>query len=89
VWDDQQVISSEWVAASTSTHIEATLQDGYGYQWWIDDAGYYMALGHRGQFIFVHPEYDLVVVFLSDPEVGNYNAPEYLLTEYILPAVQP
>jgi CubicO group peptidase (beta-lactamase class C family) len=87
VWEGQQIISQEWVTASTTAQIPATLQDGYGYQWWIDDAGYYMALGFRGQFIFVLPENDMVVVFLSDPDVGDFEAPEYLLTEYIIPAV--
>jgi CubicO group peptidase (beta-lactamase class C family) len=87
-WDGQQIISSEWVSASTKFKVAATLQDGYGYQWWIDGAGYYMALGYRGQFIFVLPEYDMVVVIVSDPEVGDYDAPEYLLTNYIIPAVE-
>ncbi|MEN8242369.1 MAG: serine hydrolase [Chloroflexota bacterium] len=88
-WGEQQIISPEWVAESTRFKIEATLQDGYGYQWWIDSAGYYMALGYRGQFIFVLPEFDMVVVFVSDPEVGDFDAPEYLLTEFIIPAVLP
>jgi len=89
VWDGEQLVSSEWVTASSTVKIEAnTLQDGYGYQWWIDAAGYYMALGYHGQFIFVLPEYDMVVVFVSDPDVGNFELPEYLLTEYIIPAAQ-
>lgn len=88
-WAGEQVISSEWVNTSTTLQVNAaTLQDGYGYQWWMDAAGYYMALGHRGQFIFVLPKYDMVVVFLSDPQEGNFEAPEYLLTHYIIPAAQ-
>jgi CubicO group peptidase (beta-lactamase class C family) len=88
IWEEQQIISQEWVTASSTPQIPATLQDGYGYQWWIDDAGYYMALGYRGQFIFVLPDYDMVVVFLSDPDVGDFDAPEYLLTNYIIRAVE-
>jgi CubicO group peptidase (beta-lactamase class C family) len=87
LWGDRQVIPGDWVTASTTTHIAATLQDGYGYQWWINDDGYYMALGHRGQFIFVFPEDDMIVVFLSDPEIGNYDLPEYFLNRYIIPAL--
>jgi CubicO group peptidase (beta-lactamase class C family) len=86
-WDGEQIIPSAWVEASTREHISSTLQDGYGYQWWVDDAGYYMALGYRGQFIFVLPELDMVVVIVSDPEIGDYEVPEYLLTTYIIPAV--
>jgi CubicO group peptidase (beta-lactamase class C family) len=86
-WDGEQIVPSAWVEASTREHISSTLQDGYGYQWWVDDAGYYMALGYRGQFIFVLPELDMVVVIVSDPEIGDYEVPEYLLTTYIIPAV--
>lgn len=32
-WDGEQVVSADWVEASTREHISAkTLQDGYGYQ---------------------------------------------------------
>jgi CubicO group peptidase (beta-lactamase class C family) len=87
VWDGEQIVPTAWVEASTQEHISSTLQDGYGYQWWVDDAGYYMALGYRGQFIFVLPGLDMVVVIVSDPDVGDYEIPEYLLTTYIIPAV--
>ncbi len=85
-WNSEEIVSSEWVTNATTEWIDATLQDGYGYQWWIDDAGYYMALGYRGQFIFVLPQYDMVAVFVSDAEVGDFEAPEYLLINYIIPA---
>ena len=87
VWDGKQIVPANWVKASTQEFIPATLQDGYGYQWWINDAGYYMALGYRGQFIFVLPDLDMVVVIVSDQYDGDYEAPEILLTTYILPAV--
>ncbi len=88
IWDGEQIVSSEWVADSSTVKIAAnTLQDGYGYQWWIDNAGYFIAVGYRGQFIFVLPDYDMVVAFVSDPEVGDFDLPEYLLTNYIIPAV--
>ncbi len=77
-----------WVEASTRKHIPATLQDGYGYQWWTDDSGYYMALGYAGQFIFVVPKADLVVVFTSHLEDEDFYAPQRLLDEYIIPAVR-
>lgn len=89
-WDGEQIVPAEWVETSTREHIHAgTLQDGYGYQWWIDNAGYYMALGYNGQFIFVLPDLDMVVVMVSDRYEGDFEAPEYLLTEYIIPATTP
>lgn len=87
-WDGVQVVPAAWVEASTRKHIPATLQDGYGYQWWTDDSGYYMALGYAGQFIFVVPKADLVVVFTSHLEDEDFYAPQRLLDEYIIPAVR-
>jgi CubicO group peptidase (beta-lactamase class C family) len=85
-WEGKQIIPQSWVQASTSPQIKAgTLSDKYGYQWWVDSAGYYMALGYAGQFIFVVPEKNLVVVFTSD---GDFPVPEILLNNYILPAVK-
>lgn len=86
VWDGEQIISAEWVQASTRSQLSATLQDGYGYQWWVDSSGVYMALGYAGQFIFVIPEADLVAVFTSDLAEQDFYVPQELLEEYIRPA---
>ena len=85
-WNDIQVVPASWVAKSTSGHIDATLFEKYGYQWWVDSSGYYAAVGHKGQFIFVVPEKEMVVVFTS--ELGGYDffIPIRLLEKYILPA---
>ena len=89
MWDGEQVVSAEWVKASTREHISAgTLEDGYGYQWWVDDAGFYMALGYAGQFIFVIPDKDMVVVFVSDLEERDFYVPQGLLTDFIIPAAK-
>jgi CubicO group peptidase (beta-lactamase class C family) len=83
-WEDNQLIPSTWVQASTSPQIRSgTLSDDYGYQWWVDSEGYYMALGFAGQFIFVIPEKNMVVVFTSG---GDFPVPENLLNNYILPS---
>ena len=87
-WNGEQVISAEWVKASTRAHIAATLQDGYGYQWWVDSSGIYMALGYAGQFIFVVPEKDMVVVFTSDLPESDFYVPQRLLNKFIIPATE-
>ena len=72
-WDGDQLVSKEWVREATQHRIDANLRDGYGYQWWVDDDGYYLALGYKGQFIFVIPEHDMVAVFTGGtPETFNY-----------------
>jgi CubicO group peptidase (beta-lactamase class C family) len=88
-WEGEQVVPAAWVEASTQAHVTAgTLSDGYGYQWWVDDGGYYMALGYEGQFIYVVPEKDMVVVFTSQLSDSDFFVPETLLNEYIIPAAE-
>jgi CubicO group peptidase (beta-lactamase class C family) len=87
-WGERQIVPADWVEASTRKHIPATLQDGYGYQWWVSDEGYYMALGYAGQFIFVVPDLNLVTVFVSDLEERDFYVPQQLLDGYITPAVR-
>ena len=88
LWDGEQVVPAEWVIASTREHISATLQDGYGYQWWVDDSGTYIALGYAGQFIFVAPDKDMVVAFVSDLEERDFYIPQKLLNDFIIPATK-
>jgi metal-dependent hydrolase (beta-lactamase superfamily II)/CubicO group peptidase (beta-lactamase class C family) len=88
MWEGKQVVPPAWVEASTRKQIPATLEDGYGYQWWVDDSGYYMALGYAGQFIFVVPEQDMVVVFTSDLEETDFYVPQELLANWIIPAAR-
>jgi len=85
-WDGEQIVPAEWVAASTSQYIPATLEDGYGYQWWVSDSGYYLALGYAGQFIFVIPEEDMVVVFTSDLEERQIGRRKSFPNVQIIPA---
>ena len=88
-WDGEQVVPAAWVKASTHEHISArTLQDGYGYQWWVDASDIYMGLGYGGQFIFVVPEKDLVVVTTGMMTGESFGTPERLLKEFIIPAVK-
>ena len=70
----QQIVSSEWVDKATSIYDDGGLTDqssnsnyGYGYQWWIPpySTGGFFAVGIYDQFIYVHPEKDLVIAKLS------------------------
>ncbi len=86
-WDSQQVVSSDWVYSSC--HGPSTPYSGisYGYQWWLDDTHeWYSARGYNGQFIYVIPEYDIVVVFSSDNDDGP-NEYDWLVSDGILGAV--
>lgn len=88
-WDGEQIVPADWVAASTRPQIESgTLSNNYGYQWWVDDNGYHMALGYAGQFIYIVPEANMVVVFTSNLGDNDFFAPETLLNRRIIPAAE-
>jgi len=85
VWDSQQVVSREWVAAATSKHV-ATRDpghNGYGYQWWIGSSGGYSAIGRGGQRIFVVPDKNMVVVITAGGGILRR-----LLPSFIIPAAE-
>lgn len=73
-WGDRQIISQQWVQASTTPDAPHLMPDahpdfpmGYGYQWWIPESteGEYAAIGVYNQFIYVNPSRALVIVKLS------------------------
>ncbi len=88
MWNGKQIVSSEWVKKSTRQHISTSTLPGYGYQWWIAGPGLYTALGYQGQYIMVHPEKKLVIVFTSYLQGSSSFTPLNLLHNYILPAIK-
>lgn len=85
-WEGQRIVSSSWVQASTRSHTPATLYDGYGYQWWVEADGIYMAMGYAGQHIMVVPDKEMIVVITGTFHEDRFDVPERLLRRYILPA---
>lgn len=79
LWNGQRLISEEWVGRSTTAESELLkLKDfysegwdiGYGYQWWVPagDEGEFTAIGIFGQYIYVNPSREIVIVKTSaDP----------------------
>jgi hypothetical protein len=44
-WENKQIISAEWIVASTQLYLDGKWADEkYGYQWWINPAGFYSAV---------------------------------------------
>ena len=92
LWDGRQLLSSEYVAAATSSRVSlpnSTPFDGYGYQWWISSSGYYAARGRGEQLILVIPSQNTVVVLTSG--IGSDEDRNNLLgvmTTLVLPAAE-
>lgn len=72
-WNGKQIVSQNWVENS----IKAENKDGsaqfYQYQWWLPSPnGDFMAEGFLGQFIYVNPSSNLIMVRLGKSESNIY-----------------
>ena len=94
-WGDRQVVPAAWI---DSSYVERTMSpwngNRYGYGWWTRTAHGHavrFAWGYGGQFIFVVPTLELVVVATSDAESrreGDHNRAVHRLLEWeIMPAI--
>ncbi|MEA3438884.1 MAG: serine hydrolase [Chloroflexota bacterium] len=81
-WDNEQIISSEWVHESTASHSERGQDSGYGYMWWTgEDSGVfphvlikehiYWAWGYNAHLVIVMPYRNLVIVHREDTDQTN------------------
>lgn len=65
-WEGKQIVSEDWVSQSTKYDTLNNSAGNYQYQWWIPNKkGDFMAVGILGQFIFVSPEENLIIVRLG------------------------
>ena len=68
-WDGVQIVLEKWVKDSTSVQARRN-GSRYGYQWWLRNYGKegylgYNAQGYGGEYIFVVPQLNLIVVYTS------------------------
>jgi CubicO group peptidase (beta-lactamase class C family) len=79
-WNSTQVVSEDWVKASTRPYSDSE-SGGYGYLWWTGDSasgrpqeisfpkGSFWAEGHLGQYAVVVPSLDLIVINRLDEKL--------------------
>jgi CubicO group peptidase (beta-lactamase class C family) len=68
-WNGKRIVSQQWVAESTRIDTTDGSVNYYQYQWWLPSGnGDFMAQGILGQFIYVHPTKDLIIVRLGKNE---------------------
>ena len=72
-YNGEQILSKEWVRDSLDisaeysrpgANLDAYNAIGYGYQWWVPegDKGEFMAIGVYGQWIYVNPSNQVIIV---------------------------
>jgi CubicO group peptidase (beta-lactamase class C family) len=92
-WFGTRVLPASWVADATRvrahpTDMNRAENSGYGYLLWVDEQwGGYSAHGAGGQFVFVVPRLDLVVVFTSSLSFENFPVPWDMMKDYVLTSI--
>ncbi len=89
VWNGNRIVSAEWVSASTHVNqvpgpawpasFSAAGWRGYAYQWWLasESEGDYFAMGKDGQYLYVNPRRNTIIVRLGWG-TGNLNSSEWI-----------
>jgi uncharacterized protein (TIGR03437 family) len=96
-WDGRQLVSRSWIEDSTLAkmlYASPTTIGDYCYYWWTKpQAGYpvIMAAGWGGQYIFIVPGLDLILVSTADDTndgIDLHMQAFNLLTQYVIPSIR-
>jgi CubicO group peptidase (beta-lactamase class C family) len=78
-WGEEQLVSPDYLVASFTPaygadswphDYESSLLTNYGYQWWLIGEEAIVAVGKDGQYLYVHPGNNVVVVRLGESQGG-------------------
>ncbi|MGY5873946.1 MAG: serine hydrolase [Candidatus Thorarchaeota archaeon] len=79
-WDGQEILSEEYVSQASAPHATIFTDLAYGYQWWIDTPyDVFSARGTEGQYIFVAPEFNIVVAITQHADDPGEDIHENIL----------
>jgi CubicO group peptidase (beta-lactamase class C family) len=94
-WQGRQIVSAEWVRASTEARFRATRREDFGYLWWRrlpgdeGDGPVIFASGWGSQFVYVIPSMSVVVALTGGNQFnGKTSAPWPVLVEHLFPAIR-
>ncbi|MEM6963493.1 MAG: serine hydrolase [Bacteroidota bacterium] len=82
-WNGRQIVPEAWVQASIQPD---NINGGGGFyenQWWLNEDGSYAAEGILGQYIYVNPKINLIIVRLGKKhgKTGNWESIFSLISE--------
>jgi CubicO group peptidase (beta-lactamase class C family) len=98
-WNDVQLVSESWIDSSTAVSINIWPGVNYGFQWWLrelpEQEGFTSApndiiygLGYAGQYLFIIPRLDMVMLVHSQNLGERESAPLIFLYNFIIPAIE-
>lgn len=99
MWEGEEVVPAGWVEQSTAIQFEVDSAFNYGYQWWrfADTNGHvqdlqtndlYFAWGYGGQFIFIVPHLELIVVTTAGNFATDSTVSFSMLSDYIFSSIE-
>lgn len=75
MWNGQRILDEDWVRRSTTVDARDGAAVYYQYQWWLPSReGDFYAAGLHGQYIYVNPAKELIIVRLGRRD-GDVNWP--------------
>jgi CubicO group peptidase (beta-lactamase class C family) len=95
-WEGKSIVPEEWIKKSSQPYFSTTFSDfSYGYFWWLKEINVssvkttkvISAQGAGGQYMYILPEFDLIVAFTEN----NFGTPlvgPFLFEAYIVPVLQ-
>lgn len=91
-WNERQVVPSEWIRSMVSVDKVVDVRRSYGRLIWLyklKGHDVYKMWGYGGQFVYVIPDYDLVVVTTADTKSSHTELDgEAFLDTHIFPAIE-
>lgn len=98
VWHGTRILDVDWVRRSIQPHAQIDESTNYGYLWWLKsfksgDKSYpaFFMSGNGGNKIIGLPGLDIAIAITSTNfnTHGMHEQTEKILTDYILPAIEP
>lgn len=78
-WNGKQIVSAKWVEASTMLDTSEGSVNEYQYQWWLPSTtGDFSAEGILGQYIYVNPAKNMVIVRMGK-KPGRINWSDFFI----------